>query len=93
MSQPGARNADGRNADGRTAEQIAHERAMGEVSDTLLCIEQAIDRAKRGVKNSAKHGGDGNVDLALNATLADLQRIRKRLMQDTYFAGDALRLL
>lgn len=37
MSQPGARNPDD-----RSAAQQAHERAMGEVSDTLLCIEQAI---------------------------------------------------
>lgn len=88
MSRP-----DPRKADDRPAQQIAHERALGEVSDTLLCIEQAIDRAKRGLKTTAKTGGDVNVDLALSATLADLQRIRKRLMQDTYYAGDALRLL
>ena len=85
MSQAGA--------DDRSAEQIAHERALGEVSDTLLCIEQAIDRAKRGLKSTAKSGGDVNVELALNATLTDLQRIRKRLMQDTYYSGDALRML
>jgi hypothetical protein len=65
----------------------------GQVSDTMLCVEQAIDRAKRGIKNTEKAGGDVNVELALNAALADLQRIRNRLMQDTYFAGDALRLM
>jgi hypothetical protein len=86
MSQPSG-------ADHRSSAQIAHERALGEVSDTLLCIEQAIDRAKRGLKTTAKNGGDVNVELALNATLTDLQRIRKRLMQDTYYSGDALRLL
>lgn len=80
-------------ADERSAEQVAHERAMGEVSDTLLCIEHAIERAKRGLKASAKNDGDINVDLALKAALNDLQRTRKRLMQDTYFSGDALRLL
>jgi hypothetical protein len=88
MAQPGARKPDD-----RSAEQEAHERAMGEVSDTLLCIEHAIERAKRGLKDSAKRGGDVNVDLALKETLAGLQGIRKRLMQDTYFAGDALRLM
>lgn len=88
MSEPGARGADDR-ADA----QIAHERALGEVSDTLLCIEQAIDRAKRGLKTTAKNGGDVNVELALNSALNDLQRIRKRLMQDTYYTGDALRML
>lgn len=40
-----------------------------------------------------QRGGDVNVDLALNQALTELQRIHKRLMQDTYFAGDALRLL
>lgn len=85
--------ADPRKPDDRSSDQIVHERALGEVSDTLLCIEQAIDRAKRGLKTTAKDGGDVNVDLALNAALTELQRIRKRLMQDTYFAGDAMRLL
>lgn len=66
---------------------------MGEVSDTLLCIEQAIDRARRGRKNLARAGGDSNIDLALTAAQADLEKLRKRLMQDTYFAGDALRLI
>lgn len=73
--------------------QAAHERALGEVSDTLLCVEQAIDRAKRGLKTTAKAGGDVNVELALRVALEDLQKLRKRLMQDTYYSGDALRLL
>lgn len=88
MARPGANSSDP-----RSAEQIAHERIYQEVSDTMLCIEQAVDRARRALKNTAKAGGDQNVDLALNAALTDLLRIRKRLMQDTYFAGDALRLL
>ncbi len=88
MSQPGSRGPDD-----QPAAQIAHERALGEVSDTLLCIEQAIDRAKRGLKATAKSGGDVNVDLALNAALTELQNTRKRLMQDTYYTGDSLRLL
>jgi hypothetical protein len=88
MSQSSARGSDS-----RPVAQIADERALGEVSDTLLCIEQAIDRAKRGLKTVAKNGGDVNTDLALKAALADLQRIRRRLMQDTYYSGDALRLL
>jgi hypothetical protein len=61
---------------------------------TRCCAsKQAIDRAKRGLKTTAKNGGDVNVELALNAALNDLQRIRKRLMQDTYYTGDALRML
>ena len=80
-------------ADRRSADEVARERAFGEVSDTLLCIEQAIDRAKRGLRTTAKDGGDGNIDLALNAALGDLKRIHKRLMQDTYYSGNTLRLL
>lgn len=77
----------------RSLQQVAQERALGEVSDTLLCIEQAIDRARRGLKVTAKSGGDHNVELALRETITELQRARKRLMQDTYYAGDALRLM
>lgn len=88
MSKPSAQNTDP-----RSVEQVSRERAMGEVADTLLCIEQAMDRAKRGLKTTAKSGGDVNVDLALNAALNDLKKTHKRLMQDTYYSGDALRLL
>jgi hypothetical protein len=38
----------------RTDGQIALERAKGEVSDVLLNIEHALDRAKRARKNVAK---------------------------------------
>jgi hypothetical protein len=88
MAQTGARRTDD-----RPDAQAAQERALGEVSDTLLCIEQAVDRAKRGLKATAKSGGDVNVELALNAAITDLQKIRKRLMQDTYYSGDSLRML
>ena len=77
----------------RSLRQVDQERALGEVSDTLLCIEQAIDRARRGLKVTTKAGGDPNIELALAETVATLQRARKRLMQDTYYAGDALRLM
>lgn len=77
----------------RSSQQIAQERALGEVSDTLLCIEQGVSRAKRGLKVTAKSGGDHNVELALSEAITELQRARKRLMQDTYYAGDALRLM
>lgn len=88
MSQPKPHSSDARAAD-----QVAHERALGEVSDTLLCIEQAIDRAKRGLKTATKVGSEPNVELALKVALDELQRTRKRLMQDTYYSGDSLRLL
>jgi glutathione S-transferase len=77
----------------RTDEQIALERAMREVSDVLLNIEHALDRAKRARKTVAKDGVDSNAELALAEVAAGLEVLRKRLFQDTYFAGDNLRLM
>lgn len=82
------------NSDGaRTDRQIALERAKGEVSDVLLNIEHALDRAKRARQNVAKDGVDSNAELALGETAAGLESLRKRLLQDTYFSGDNLRLM
>ncbi|HEY5178635.1 MAG TPA: hypothetical protein VIJ07_02470 [Dermatophilaceae bacterium] len=77
----------------RTDKEIALERAKAEVSDVLLNIEHALDRAKRARKNVAKDGVDSNAELALAEAAAGLERLRKRLFQDTYFAGDNLRLM
>ena len=77
----------------RTDEEIALERAKGEVSDVLLNIEHALDRAKRARKIVAKDGVDSNAELALAEAAAGLELLRKRLFQDTYFAGDNLRLM
>jgi hypothetical protein len=79
--------------DPRSAEQIARESAMGEVSDVLLNLEHTIARSKKAIERSRKAGGNPNVELALQDALAELQRIHKRLMQDTYYAGDSLRLI
>ncbi len=84
MSQPAAE---------RSAEQVARERAMGEVSDVLLTVEHALDRARRALKMVRKDGADSNAELALVDAVKELERVRKRLTQDTYFAGDALRML
>lgn len=77
----------------RTAQQAAHEKAMGEVSDVLLNVEHAAARAKRAHKAVQKGGGEPNLELALAEVVRDLDRLRRRLMQDTYFAGDTIRLL
>ena len=81
------------NASTRTTEQVALERAKGEVSDVLMLVEHALERAKRGQKTVKKDNVDVNAELALGVVIADLDKLRKRLLQDTYFAGDALRLL
>lgn len=71
----------------------ASEAAIGEVSAVLLNLEHTIARAKKGLARVKKSGGDHNVELALTAAIEDLSKQHKRLMQDTYYAGDAVRLL
>ncbi len=41
----------------------------------------------------ASAGGDANVELALQVAITELTKQHKRLMQYTYYAGDAIRLL
>lgn len=77
----------------RSPQQVAHENALGEISDVLLNLEHTIARAKKALIRVRKSGGDTNVELALVETLDDLQRTHKRLMQDTYYAGDSVRLI
>lgn len=84
MSQPAAE---------PTAEQVARERAAAQVSDVLLTIEHALARAKKAHALVKKDDADRNAELALAEAVAELSKVRKRLTQDTYFAGDALRLI
>jgi hypothetical protein len=69
-------------------DQAARERAMGLVSDVLLNIEYALAKARKSQKVVAKDGAHGNAELALAEAARDLEKVRKRLMQDTYFAVD-----
>ena len=69
------------------------ERAAGEVSDVLLNLEHALSRAKRAHKTVTKDGVDTNAELALRDLITNLERSRKRLQQDTYFAGNTIRLI
>lgn len=79
--------------DGRTPEEVARERAAQKVSDVLLGLEHAINSAKKALKVVEKDGVDSNAELALKDLIPQLERARKRLQQDTYFAGDSLRLI
>lgn len=83
MSQP----------DPRSHDQVLQERAAGEVSDVLLNLEYALRRAKRAHKVVTKDGMDRNAEIALAEAIEGIDKLRKRLMQDTYFAGDAVRLI
>lgn len=84
MSQPAAEQPGMQ----RSAEQVMQERAMGAVSDVLFNLEGAIDRARKGLKVVAKDGANMNVELALADVIKELERVRKRLTQDTYYAVD-----
>jgi hypothetical protein len=77
----------------RLRDERVHEVAMGEVSDVLLNLEHALTRAKKALAKVRKDGGEQNVELALVAVITDLGRTRKRLMQETYYAGEAVRLV
>jgi hypothetical protein len=72
---------------------VAHETALGEISDVLLNLEHTLARAKKALIRVRKTGGDNNIELALTELIADLERTHKRMMQDTYYAGDSLRLI
>lgn len=79
--------------DGRSPDEIALERAAQRVSDVLLTLEHSIAAAKKALKVVQKDGVDTNAELALTALIPELEKQRKRLQQDTYFAGNDLRLL
>lgn len=77
----------------RDPDQVARERAAAEVSDVLLNLDHTLARARRAQKIVRKDGADRNAELALEAVIGDLQRIRKRLTRDAVYAGDDLRLM
>jgi len=77
----------------RTPDQVARERAAAQVSDVLLTMEHALARAKKAHAVVAKDGLDPNAELALADAIKELDRLRKRLTRDTYYAGDAIRLI
>jgi predicted nucleic acid-binding Zn-ribbon protein len=77
----------------RSAEQAAAERAMREVSDVVTNLDHALTRAEEAHERVAKSGADANAELALEVAAGESRRVRKRLVQDTYYTGDSLRLL
>jgi hypothetical protein len=79
MSQPASERGD---------DQVAREKAATQVSDVLLNLEHTLARARRGHKIVAADGVDVNAELALTDLIKDLDRLRKKFMQDTYFASD-----
>lgn len=79
--------------DPRSAEQVAHERARGEVADVLVNIEHAIARSKKAAKRLGDTAEEHNARLALADAQAALEKVRTRLQKDSYFSGNELRLV
>ena len=79
MSQPASERSD---------EQIARERAATQISDVLLNLEHTLARARKGHKIVAADAADLNAELALAELIKELDGLRKRFTQDTYYASD-----
>ncbi|MGI8522657.1 MAG: hypothetical protein ACR2K3_05010 [Nocardioides sp.] len=79
MSQPGYE---------RSEQQIQQERAAGAVSDVLTNLEWTLESARKGRKIVEKDGVDVNAELALSDLIKELERLRKRFTQDTFYAVD-----
>ncbi|MFL0578038.1 hypothetical protein [Dietzia sp. 179-F 9C3 NHS] len=78
----------------RSDEQFLHEEAMTDVSDVLLCIEDAVKRARKALKTLGDTPSERNTTLALQQTVDSLTSVRKRLEWDTLYADpDSPRLL
>jgi hypothetical protein len=71
----------------RTSGEVAREQALGYVSDVLFNLDAAIARAKKGAKAVTSAGDEQrNVELALLEFGEAARQVRKRLVQDTYYA-------
>lgn len=79
MSQP---------ANERSDSEVLRERAATQVSDVLMNLEWTLETARKGHKVVAKDGADVNAELALADLVRELDRLRKRFTQDTYYATD-----
>lgn len=77
----------------RSADDAAQERALHEVEQTLLNIEQAIHRADRGRKTIPLDSEQRNLRVALDRTIEQLEAVRKELFQSGYFGGNQQRLM
>lgn len=77
----------------RSPEQVRLEAAMREVSETLMNVEQALKRAKRGHRAVLLIGTERNAEVALARCVEALELTRKELFQSAYFSGDQQRLI
>lgn len=77
----------------RSPEQIRDEDAGTQLSAVMLNVERALERARKAHKVVAKAGGETNIELALADCARDLEKVRKRLLQDGYFGSKTIRLM
>lgn len=63
-----------------------NEAHFAEIEKTLLYISEARLRAERAAKSIAKDGAEAHLVEALTAAEQELERVGRRLMQQTYFA-------
>jgi len=82
-------------SDGRTPGQVADEAAMAHVSAVLTNLDWTIERARKGLKELRKSDSaeSRNAELVLTDLVAQLEPVRKRFFQDSYFPADTTRLL
>ncbi len=73
--------------------RVRHEAATAHLSDVMLNVEHALARARTAKKAVAKAKGEENIELALADCVRELEKVRKRLMQDGYFGSDTIRLV
>lgn len=68
---------------------------MAHISAVLTNLDWTIDRARKGIKELRKADAEEarNAELALADLLAQLEPVRKRFFQDSYFPADTARLL
>jgi hypothetical protein len=76
----------------RSPEQAAREAGLKEVAGTLLDIEQAIERAKRGRRAAATLVGCDDLVRVLGTAADRLEAARKELFQGAYFSADQPRM-
>lgn len=80
----------------RSPDEAAREKALGFVDTVLLNVDHALQVAKKGRKSLESDdaaGEEKNVELALADFVKTVEAARKRLVQDTYYAGPDTRLI
>jgi len=79
---------DDNGAEARSPEQAGHEAALREVSETILNIEAAIQRAQRARGSLVAGRAAPNLVHAMTQAIGDLETAQRNLHQRTYLAAN-----